>query len=123
MSKFAANLTFASAQLKSAGIRLLIEPINVFDIPGFFLTRTDQAVAILDDVGSDNLFIQYDMTTPAATNRARVRSTTPGCSGTSTRLAIADGSGANTNRPPPLRPTSAGASNSFSKPSQLLPEK
>lgn len=58
---FVANLKFASAQLKSAGIRLLIEPINAFDIPGFFLTRTDQAVAILDDVGSDNLFIQYDI--------------------------------------------------------------
>jgi len=58
---FVANLSFAAAALKEAGIRLLIEPINHFDIPGFFLTRTDQALAILDDVGSDNLFIQYDI--------------------------------------------------------------
>jgi hydroxypyruvate isomerase len=58
---FVGNLSFAAAALKEAGIRLLIEPINHFDIPGFFLTRTDQALAILDEVGSDNLFIQYDI--------------------------------------------------------------
>nr|MDP2191039.1 hydroxypyruvate isomerase [Rhodoferax sp.] len=55
------NLSFAADQLKTAGIRLLIEPINHFDIPGFFLTRTDQALAILDEVGSDNLYLQYDI--------------------------------------------------------------
>ncbi|MDF2465102.1 MAG: hydroxypyruvate isomerase [Ramlibacter sp.] len=58
---FVGNLSFAAAALKETGIRLLIEPINHFDIPGFFLTRTDQALAILDEVGSDNLFIQYDI--------------------------------------------------------------
>jgi hydroxypyruvate isomerase len=58
---FVGNLAFAAAALKETGIRLLIEPINHFDIPGFFLTRTDQALAILDEVGSDNLFIQYDI--------------------------------------------------------------
>lgn len=58
---FVANLRFAAAQLKEAGIRLLIEPINSFDIPGFYLNRTAQAAEILDEVGSDNLFIQYDI--------------------------------------------------------------
>ncbi len=58
---FVANLEYAAAQLKNAGIRLLIEPINTFDIPGFFLNRTNQAAEILDMVGSDNLFIQYDI--------------------------------------------------------------
>ncbi|HOZ63876.1 MAG TPA: hydroxypyruvate isomerase [Burkholderiaceae bacterium] len=56
-----ANLAFAAEKLKAAGLRLLMEPINYFDIPGFFLNRTDQAAAIQDDVGSDNLFIQYDI--------------------------------------------------------------
>jgi hydroxypyruvate isomerase len=56
-----ANLQYAAPLLKKTGIRLLIEPINHFDIPGFFLTRTDQALAIIDDVGSDNLFVQYDI--------------------------------------------------------------
>jgi len=55
------NLSVAAAALKGAGIRLLIEPINSYDIPGFFLTRTDQALAIVEEVGSDNLFVQYDI--------------------------------------------------------------
>jgi hydroxypyruvate isomerase len=58
---FVGNLQFAAAALKECGIRLLIEPINHFDIPGFFLTRTDQALAIMDEVHSDNLFLQYDI--------------------------------------------------------------
>ena len=55
------NLRFAAAELKKAGIRLLIEPINTFDIPGFFLSGTKQALKVIEDVGSDNLFIQYDI--------------------------------------------------------------
>ena len=55
------NLRFAAAALKDAGLRLLIEPINTFDIPGFYLNRTAQAVAILDEVGADNAFVQYDI--------------------------------------------------------------
>ncbi len=55
------NLRFAAAELDKAGLKLLVEPINVFDIPGFFLSRTDQAVELLDEVGSDNLRIQYDI--------------------------------------------------------------
>ena len=55
------NLRFAAAALARERIRLLIEPINTRDIPGFFLNRTQQAVRIISDVGSDNLFIQYDI--------------------------------------------------------------
>lgn len=55
------NLRFAAAELKQAGLRLLIEPINTFDIPGFYLTGTAQAVALLDAVGADNAFVQYDI--------------------------------------------------------------
>ena len=58
---FVENLRFAAGELKKAGLRLLIEPINTFDIPGFFLNRTDQALAILKEVGADNLYIQYDI--------------------------------------------------------------
>ena len=58
---FVDNLTYAAAQLKKASLNLLIEPINNFDIPGFYLTRTTQAAAILVEVGADNAFIQYDI--------------------------------------------------------------
>jgi hydroxypyruvate isomerase len=55
------NLRHAAATLRSAGIRLLVEPINTYDIPGFFLHGTDQAIALIEEVGSDNLFLQYDV--------------------------------------------------------------
>jgi hydroxypyruvate isomerase len=56
-----ANLRFAAKELKSAGIRLLVEPVNSIDIPGFYLDRVEKAVSILDEVGSDNLYLQYDL--------------------------------------------------------------
>jgi hydroxypyruvate isomerase len=55
------NLGFAAGQLKAAGIRLVIEPINTFDIPGFYINHTKQAADIIAEVGSDNLFIQHDI--------------------------------------------------------------
>jgi hydroxypyruvate isomerase len=58
---FVANLAFAAARLKAEGIRLLIEPINNFDIPGFFLSGTRQAIDIIEAAGSDNVFVQYDI--------------------------------------------------------------
>ncbi|CAM5355789.1 hydroxypyruvate isomerase [Aquamicrobium terrae] len=58
---FVENLKFAAERLGNAGIKLLIEPINTRDIPGFFLTGTRQALAIMEQVGSKNLHLQYDI--------------------------------------------------------------
>jgi hydroxypyruvate isomerase len=58
---FVENLRYAAAELKKAGLRLLIEPINFYDIPGFYLNTTAQALSILDEVGADNAFVQYDI--------------------------------------------------------------
>ena len=58
---FVSNLRFAAVELEQAGIRLLIEPINTIDIPGFFLSRTSQARAIIEEVGSANLRLQHDI--------------------------------------------------------------
>ena len=58
---FVANLRFAAAALKEAGLKLLIEPINNYDIPGFWLNGTAKAISVIDEVGSDNLFLQYDV--------------------------------------------------------------
>ncbi|HEV7618816.1 MAG TPA: hydroxypyruvate isomerase [Burkholderiaceae bacterium] len=55
------NLKFAADKLKAEGIRLLIEPINTYDIPGFFLSHTKQALEIIKETGSNNLFVQYDI--------------------------------------------------------------
>jgi hydroxypyruvate isomerase len=58
---FVANLKFAALKLKQSGIKLLIEPINTRDIPGFYLTGSKQALGIIDEVGSENLYLQYDI--------------------------------------------------------------
>jgi hydroxypyruvate isomerase len=56
-----ANLRHAAAELGRAGLELLIEPVNTFDIPGFYLTTTTQAVDLVEAVGAPNLRIQYDV--------------------------------------------------------------
>lgn len=58
---FVENLKFAAEKLQNEGIKLLIEPINTHDIPGFFLNSSSQALAIMDRVGSGNIFLQYDI--------------------------------------------------------------
>lgn len=61
---FVANLRHAAAELKRAGLKLLVEPINNVDIPGFYVSRTVQALALLDEacaLGADNVFLQYDV--------------------------------------------------------------
>jgi len=55
------NLQYAAGHLKAEGIRLLVEPVNTFDIPGFFLHHTRQALDIIEQAGSSNLFLQYDI--------------------------------------------------------------
>lgn len=55
------NLRYAADKLEAAGILLVAEPINTRDIPDFFLNRTEQALQIFDEVGSDNLKLQYDI--------------------------------------------------------------
>jgi hydroxypyruvate isomerase len=55
------NLDYAASALKGAGIKLLIEPINTRDIPGFFLTSTRQAAELIAETDSPNLYIQYDV--------------------------------------------------------------
>jgi hydroxypyruvate isomerase len=55
------NLRFAAAKLKQEGILLVAEAINSYDMPGFFLNRSAQAMALFDDAGADNLKLQYDI--------------------------------------------------------------
>jgi hydroxypyruvate isomerase len=58
---FVENLRFAAPALERAGVTLLIEPINTYDIPGFFLSGTAPALEIIEEVGSRNLQLQYDV--------------------------------------------------------------
>jgi len=58
---FVANLKYAAPRLAAHGIKLLIEPINIFDMPGFFLSRTSQALEIMAEAAEPNLYLQYDV--------------------------------------------------------------
>lgn len=55
------NLRYAASALAREQIRLLVEPINTIDVPGFFLNGSEQTAQLISDVRSDNLFIQYDI--------------------------------------------------------------
>jgi hydroxypyruvate isomerase len=55
------NLRYAADLLEREGVLLVTEPINPFDMPGFFLTRSAQALAVIDETGAGNLKLQYDI--------------------------------------------------------------
>ncbi len=54
------NLRFAAQASLADGIKVLIEPINTRDMPGYFLNRTEQAIGIIADVGMPNVALQFD---------------------------------------------------------------
>ncbi len=54
------NLAYAAKEAASAGVSVVIEPINTRDIPGFFLNRQDEAHAVCAEVGAANLKVQMD---------------------------------------------------------------
>ncbi|MCM2550864.1 2-oxo-tetronate isomerase [Burkholderia glumae] len=54
------NLAYAAQAAQSAGLQVLIEPINPRDMPGYFLNRQDDAQAICREVGAPNLRVQFD---------------------------------------------------------------
>jgi hydroxypyruvate isomerase len=55
------NLRFAADMARPHGIDVLIEPINTYDMPGYFLNGSAQAAGIIADASRDNLFLQYDI--------------------------------------------------------------
>lgn len=55
------NLKWASKVCGDAGIQTLIEPINTFDMPGYFLSLPDQAAGIIAEVQSPHLALQLDV--------------------------------------------------------------
>jgi len=58
---YVANLRYAAGELARVGMTLLIEPINTQTVPGFYLNKSAQALAIIDEAGAANLKLQYDL--------------------------------------------------------------
>lgn len=55
------NLRHASIVLARHDIQLLIEPINRFDIPGFFLDSSAKALSVIEELGDHPVLLQYDV--------------------------------------------------------------
>ena len=55
------NLTLAADWARGEGVDILIEPINTFDMPGYFLTTTEAARDVIMEVGAANLGLQLDL--------------------------------------------------------------
>lgn len=58
---YEANLCLAADWASPQGVDILIEPINTRDMPGYFLTRTQDAVDVIASVGLPNLGLQFDL--------------------------------------------------------------
>ena len=58
---YVSALQDAAAMAAKAGVTLLIEPLNPFDMPGYVLSSVQQAAGILQRAGAANLKIQYDL--------------------------------------------------------------
>jgi len=59
--RFEQRLAWAAEQAQSHGITLTIEPINPRDMPGYLLTRQDEAHGIVQRIGSAHLRVQMDL--------------------------------------------------------------
>ncbi|SNY91623.1 hydroxypyruvate isomerase [Cohaesibacter sp. ES.047] len=57
---FISNLTYACEQALKHGITILIEPLNHYDAPNYFLATSEQAKAIILEVGAPNLKLMFD---------------------------------------------------------------
>jgi hydroxypyruvate isomerase len=58
---YEANLAWAAQQAGSVACDVLIEPLNPRDVPGYLLSRQDQAHAVVQAIGAANLKVQMDL--------------------------------------------------------------
>ena len=58
---YVANLRWAAAEAARQHRDVMVEPINLRDIPGFFVNRQDDAHALLAEIGAPNVKVQMDL--------------------------------------------------------------
>ena len=58
---YASNLAWAAEQAVAAGVKIVIEPINHRDMPGFHLNTVAQGAAVVEAIGRDRLGLQFDI--------------------------------------------------------------
>ena len=60
-SVYVDNLRWAAQQAAKAGREVLIEPINMRDVPRYFLNRQDHAHSVVEEIDMPNLRVQMDL--------------------------------------------------------------
>lgn len=60
LETYIGNIAMAATLAEPHGVEILIEPINTFDMPGYYLTTTEAARAVIAAVGRDNVGLQFD---------------------------------------------------------------
>ena len=58
---FIDNVRWAADEAAARGVQLMLEPLNTVDNPGYFLTGSAQARRIIEQVGRENVQMQYDI--------------------------------------------------------------
>lgn len=58
---YVSNVAFAARELGERGITLLVEAINPRDVPGFYVTTSRQAFALMDEIAAPNVRFQADL--------------------------------------------------------------
>ena len=61
LDTYAENLAWAAALAGAQGRKLLIEPINPRDSPGFLINRQDQAHTLIERIGSPHIEVMMDL--------------------------------------------------------------
>ncbi len=54
------NLEWAAREAAQRGVDVMIEPINQRDMPGYFLTMQEEALAVCEEINAPNLKVQFD---------------------------------------------------------------
>jgi 2-dehydrotetronate isomerase len=58
---FVGNLRYAAPKAEAAGIRILLEPLNFRDMPGYFYSTAEEAGVIVERLGAPNVTLMFDV--------------------------------------------------------------
>ena len=55
------NIRYAAEELSKEGIKLMVEPVNHLDMPGFVLNTCKQVLKMFEEIGHSNTYLQLDV--------------------------------------------------------------
>jgi hydroxypyruvate isomerase len=55
------NLALAAERMQGAGIMQVLEPLNPYDAPGYFIPTPSLGFKVVEEIDHPNLFLEYDV--------------------------------------------------------------